>query len=188
MKTYLVILAALLTVSATGFGAALLQDTSELGVSGLLDFDTADGTLMDASLFYGYYVADYVEVGPILAFRNDDSRTEWAVGVQSEYDLDLGTEFVPFFGLGLEYTDVDDDDVPTTTAVETTDGETLPSNSISQSAFIMAGRVGAKYFITETVALSGQFEFDWASDDIYSDENGAENTNAKITLGLRFFF
>ena len=188
MKKYMAIWAALMLVSATGFGAAMLQDTSELGVSGLLDFDTSDGSLMDLGLFYGYYVADYVEVGPTLSFRNDDSRTEWTVGVQSEYDLDLGTEFVPFFGLGLEYADVDDDDVPSSAVAETVDGEELPNNSISQSAIIIAGRVGAKYFITESVALSGQFEFDWASDDIYSDENGTENTNAKIELGLRFFF
>ena len=188
MKKYTAILAALMMASATGFGAAMLQDTSELGVSGLLDFDTSDGSLMDFGLFYGYYVADYVEVGPSFSLRNDDSRTEWSVGVQSEYDLDLGTEFVPFFGLGLEYTDVDDDDVPTDAVVETVDGETLPNNSISQSAIIVAGRVGSKYFITESVALSAQFEFDWASDDVYADENGAENTNAKIELGLRFFF
>lgn len=187
MKKYMAIMAVLM-MAATGFGAALLQDTSELGVSGLLDFDTTDGTLMDFSLFYGYYVADYVEVGPIVSFRNDESRTEWSVGVQSEYDLDLGTEFVPFFGLGVEYADVDDDDVPGPAVAQGVEGENLPDNSISQSALIIAGRVGAKYFITESVALSAQFEYDWASDDIYADENGAENTNAKIELGLRFFF
>jgi hypothetical protein len=182
-----IVLAMIFLTAASGFSAPLLQDTSEIAFSGLLDFDSSEGTVTRVSAFYGYYVVDYIEVGPKVAFWNDASQTDWSLGVQSEYDIDLGTEFVPFFGVSVEYARVDDDDVPLRVPPEASDGEEF-TTTIDQRAIVVAGQAGAKYFITEDVALSAQLEFNWATEDIYAEENGPQNTETRITVGLRFFY
>ena len=45
-----------------------------------------------------------------------------------------------------------------------------------------------KVFLAENVALSGQLGFDFASEDIYLDDEDADSMDYNLTLGLRFFF
>jgi hypothetical protein len=176
MKKWMTILA-VCSMAVTGFGAAMMQDTSELALDGTLDFDSANGTQILLDVFYGYFVMDYLEVGPTVSFVNQDDLTAWRLGVQGEYDFDLGTELVPFVGLSLKYAQLDAD---------TIEGETV---DVADSALVFGGTAGAKYFITEDVAISADLAFDWATDKIYPKDNFEyQSTDARLELGLRFFF
>ena len=48
--------------------------------------------------------------------------------------------------------------------------------------------VGAPFFIAENIALSGAFVAEWASEDIYAEDEDFEDTNAKLEVAMRFYF
>ena len=56
------------------------------------------------------------------------------------------------------------------------------------------GHAGLKLFITENIAISGAFVYEWASEKIYekkADESGAfklEESHTTIRFGMRYFF
>jgi hypothetical protein len=58
----------------------------------------------------------------------------------------------------------------------------------ADQALELVAFAGAKYFMTDNVALFSQFEVDWASEDLYLDNNDADGSDWLITLGLRFLF
>ena len=89
MKKILVI-ALIAAVAATTHGMFLEEGTSEVSVSGLLDFESANGTLVDLNLFYGYFFMDYLEIGLAGQYLNDDAVQVWAVGPKAEYNFDIG--------------------------------------------------------------------------------------------------
>ncbi len=180
MKRIVVVIFAVLALTAGAAQAQLLSaGTQELNVSGLVDFDTAAGTLIDASLFYGVFLYDYIEAGGLLGVIDDDNRTIWRFGARGEYDFDLGMEMVPYLGGAVSYAHYELD---RTTPL----GNTTTDNG---NALVFTAEAGAKYFVTENVAVSGALVLEWATDDIFlEDENELQDTNAQLRLGMRFFF
>lgn len=171
MKKVLGMLA--ITVCCAGLATAqtLTAGTQELVVGGLLDPDTAADTQFDLSVKYGYFVADYLEVGGAGAISDNDAVSTYGIGGFVEYNFDLGTEVVPYVGAGLGWLNADYDIV----------GE-------DEDAIEFSGYGGVKYFIAQNIAISGELEFDWASEEIYLEDDDIADTNIQLNLGMRFFF
>jgi hypothetical protein len=184
MKKCVAVLFALLLAAST-FGAAIFQDNTELALNGTVDFFTNDGTLVALNAFFGYFVIDYLELGPRVSFWGDGDRTAWALGLKGEYNFDTGTEFIPFVGLALDYANVSDES--SGQIVFTEDGQ-VTEGEIEEAALVSEFLVGCKYFIKEDVAISAAFAFDWATGEIYVDGDDAQSVDARVELGLRLFF
>ncbi|MGD9875047.1 MAG: hypothetical protein AB7T27_12380 [Kiritimatiellia bacterium] len=166
-KAIIIIMTALL---ASGASAQLLeQGVSEVRLSGLVDFETADDTLFVLDVFYGIFLADYFEAGLAMGLRESDSLSLWKIGPEAEYNYDLGTELVPFIGGGIFYGRYD-------------------AGGEKGSGVVIKTDAGIKYFVAEGVAISAAAVLEWASEDVYSEKGGVTDLDTRIELGLRFFF
>ena len=171
MKKVLGMLAITVCCAGLAAGQTLTAGNQELVVGGLLDPDTAADTQFDLSVKYGYFVADYLEVGGAAAISDNDAISTYGIGGFVEYNFDLGTEVVPYVGAGLgwynvEYDIIDEDN----------------------DAIEFAGYGGVKYFIVQNIAISGELEYDWASEEIYPEDDDISDTNLQLNLAMRFFF
>jgi hypothetical protein len=161
----------ILTLAAAGHAMYFTEGTSELSVSGLLDFKSANGALADIHVFYGYFVMDYLEAGLVGSFMNDDTISTWALGPKVEYNFDVGYTAVPFVGGSLMFAD-----------------SKLKEGERSDTA-IAGAEAGAKFFITEYAAISAALVGEIAIDDIYSSgDDEMDNTDLRVELGMRIFF
>jgi len=151
----------------------IYQGTYELGMSGFLDFDTADDAAVQADITLGQFVYDYWEVGVGAGLGISDSQTQFRGDLFTEYNFEINATVLPYIGasLGLVAADVDYDDVQ--------------GNDI---AFTVGGELGLKGFLTEEVALSGGVEYRWATDDVFLAKDSVKDTDVRLKLGLRFYF
>lgn len=145
--------------------------TSELGLSGLVDFETASGTLVQGSVFYGYFVEEALQVGGMADVWNDDDITAWSLGPRVEQNFDIGIELVPFLAASLRFAAIDG----------------LPESD-TKNALILGGEAGAKFFLNEYFAISTALKIDLATDDIYPSEKDYDQHDIRIELGVRTFF
>lgn len=167
-----------LALAAAGPAATaqmIYAGTQEIGLSGLIDFDTPAGTLIHLSAVYGFFVADGMELGGSAGMTDDDHHTVWRAAGIFEYDYDLGMELVPYLGARVG-------------AAKYEIKATNTRRRRDDFALLLGGVAGVKYFIAEHIALDIALNLEWASDDIYPSHGGFENTDARISLGLRFFF
>lgn len=174
MRRWVIAGVALVLASSWVRAAALQQGVQELGLSGLIDFDTPDDTLVDIEVSYGYFVADYLEVGGKAGITDDERSTFWGFGGFVEYNFETNTPLIPYVGASLGWAG----------------GEVQidPENDENNSALLFGLEGGAKYFLTETVALTGGLAFDVASDDVFPSDDGVEDINWDLRMGIRFFF
>ena len=161
-------------VLTTGFASAvsLPEGTKAIQFSGSLDLDSADGTVIDFNLGYGVFVVDQVEVGVRGNIYDSDSATRWGLGAFSEYNWIMETAWVPYAGLALDYQDSD-----VNIGAGTTD-----------NALQVGGRVGVKYFLTEGLAIDSAYVFNWATEDIYLEDQSVSDTESLFAFGLRYYF
>jgi hypothetical protein len=124
-------------------------------------------------LAYGQFVADGIEVAVVAGLRDNDRYMSTELGVRAEYNLVLGSAFVPFLGAGVVWADVeaDDSDIDTDAAV-----------------FSVGG--GVKYFIRDDVALAVNGSYLFATDDIFVDSEDGEvqDDEFRILFSVRFYF
>lgn len=173
MKKIASILAAL-TIASVAHAAPIALGTQEVLFYGGIDFESPSGTAVDFDAGYGYFVADYVEVGGLFGFSNDDYISSFAAGGFAEYNFETETDVLPFVGtqLRLIYADVD-----------------TAFGSQSETAGALGLYVGVKFFITEELAISMRALFEAATEDIYLEDDGqVENVDMGIDFGLRYFF
>lgn len=164
---------ALCLSAGTTYSASILQGNRELGVSGTIDFDTADDTLVALSLSYGIFPVDYLEVGARTGFRVDDRVTQWHLGGFTEFHIYTGDYLVPFIGASLDLA-----------GAEVSFGDIDEDNT----AAVLGAVAGVKYFLNTHVAVSTSLNFEFATDDIFPSDDGADDNNWDIRLGLRFYF
>lgn len=107
MRKWTIALAIMSLAGSTAFAVNIDQGTRELQLSGGVDFDTAADTRVDLGIGYGYFVRDQIEVIGALGVSDDDISTEVRGAVSGEYNWDLGTEIVPYVGLGIGGVNVD---------------------------------------------------------------------------------
>ena len=137
------------------------------------DPDTYSGSEFYAEGSYGYFFRDYLMVGVGLAYLKDDYVTAFNPQLFAEKLFPVGSPFVPFVTAGIGYYSSDID---------------IDSTSVSQSAFIIGGGGGVKYFVNESVAIQGRARYLYATDDVFSDKDDASDTDFRIDVGIIFYF
>jgi opacity protein-like surface antigen len=162
-----------LAVSASAQAANLDQGTWESSLDGGIDFQSANGTAFALGLGLGHYVVDNIEVGGRLEVFNDDVLTLYAFGPFVEYNFDLGTPLVPFVGASLLYANAEID---------------LGPIEEDEDALIFSLYGGVKYFVTEDLSVFILLDVDWATEEIFADDNDVEDTDFSIRWGLRYNF
>lgn len=124
-------------------------------------------------LAYGQLVADGIEVALVAGLRDNESYMSTELGVRAEYNLVLGSPFVPFMNAGVVWADVESD-----------------PNDIDTDAAVFSVGAGLKYFLRDNVALAVNGSYLFATDDIFVDsEDGKVNDDEfRILFSLRFYF
>lgn len=165
----LCIMAASLALGLAATAASLKQDTQEFRVDGHFDPETSSGGEFEVGLTYGYVLQDNLEVGGRLNFSDNDDVSLFSLGGFAEYNFELESDVLPFVGVELSYISGD-------TGIE------------NNSAAAISGYAGARYFLTDNVAIGAQLRLSAASDDVYaSDNGGAEGTDVTVLFGMSYF-
>ena len=172
-----VAVALFLQPSAARAGALVTQGSSELGVEGGLDFASAVGTDVSLDSRYAYFVVDRLSLGGVAGFGDNDAATSFKFGGVGEYNFALpdnyqpiiGTDFVPFVGIGLAYQYVD-------------------IYHEHENALVFTGEGGVKFFLTDSAAILLSGVFDLATEPIFPDDDEAKRWNLALRLGMRFYF
>ena len=157
-------------------GPLLQRGTRELAVTGTLDFQNANRTVLDLTGRYGYFVQNNLEVGgfaEVVSNFNEFSR--YGLGGFAELHIPdwafLNARAVPYVGadLGLEFVDTDL-------------GE-------DNAALIFRPRIGAKWFIRDYFAIDTNLFVAVATDDLFLNRrNELDPYDIGIQVGLRIYF
>lgn len=171
-------LLALLAAAPSASAKALVtQGSSELGVSGFLDIESALGTDIQLDLRYAYFFFDRFSVGVLGGFGDNDATTRFNLGLVSEYNFALsdsyrplfGTDFVPFVGVGVGFLYAD----------------LYPGD---ETAVVFSGETGAKFFLSDSAAVTASLLGQFATEDVFADDQKATNVDLSLCLGMRFYF
>lgn len=167
-----IVLTVIAALACASQAASLKQGTQEIVVEGLFDPDTAADQQLDLSLGYGQFIQDNLEVGGEVAFSDNDVATAYGFAGLVEYNFDQGTEIVPFVGASLGWAKAEVD---------------VGDEDFDNDALVLGVSAGLKYFLAENVAVSGDVTYEWASDEIYDSDDGLEDTDLTLNLGMRFY-
>lgn len=157
--------------------ALITQGSSEMGAGGSLAFQSESGTSFDLDLRYAYFFWDYVSIGGHIIISDNDYASRYGGGVIAEYNFMpgprykpvIGSAFVPFVGGLLDYRHAK------------VYGE-------SGSALVFGLEAGAKFFMTESAAIVTSLIGEFATDDIYANDNDLEAYDFRLNLGIRLYF
>lgn len=169
---------AALAAAPSAFGRALVtQGSHELGLSGMLDFNSEVGTASALDARFDWFFVDQFSFGVVGGFSDNDYYTHIRLGLSTEYNFLIsddyrplvGTDFVPFLGLGLSfaYADSDEDDT---------------------FAGVLTGEAGAKFFLSDDFAIVASVLGEVATDDIFMNDEKSSTADISLRLGMRFFF
>ena len=86
----------------------------------------------------------------------------------AEYNFETGNEVVPFVGASLEYLN----------------GEAADDNN---DALALSGYGGAKFFLSENVAISARLVLSVATDDVYPNDDDVESTDSRFDFGMSYY-
>ena len=178
MKWFALALAVAVAVPAAMGSALITKGASELAISGMLDFQTGEGTDSVLDVRYAYFVMDRVALGTKVSLQYNDYYRHFGIGGTAEYNFGLpqsikplfGTDLVPFLGLALDYRYADIKYVG------------------DESALVLGGEGGLKFFLTDTTAVTLSLLGEVATEDVYVDDNEATNRDLRLMLGMRFYF
>lgn len=170
MKKLLALLAATTMLTTQVHAAAIALGTQELRLNGGIDFDSPVGTDIGLNLGYGYFVADYLEIGGLFTVSDNDLVSTLGLGGFVEYNIETETDIIPFVGGQLRYLYAD---------VEIAGNE---------SAFALGLYAGTKFFVTTDLAITPRLFFEIATEDLYLEDDKVSDTDFGIDLGLSYFF
>lgn len=162
------IVGAMMLGALSGFGAAIQQDTFEIGLNGGLDFENFNGKVQtDNQLNLGYFVVDDVQVGGIAKFACEGSDIGWGLGPYGEVNFDLDSLAVPYVALRL----------------------TANFGNLYVSDHLLAeGAGGVKFFLSEWVALAAEFFYDLASKNVFNNNGREQSSDFGLHFGVRSYF
>ncbi len=162
----------------SAMGSALVTKGSrELGLSGMLDFATEAGAEFNLDAKYAYFFWDRTSLGLRTQLFDNDAVSGFGIGMTAEYNFALppryrpliGTDFVPYLGVMLDYRQAKLFDE-------------------TKSAAVLGGEAGVKFFLTDSTAITFSLVGELASEEIYADDLESTDQDLAIQLGMRFYF
>jgi opacity protein-like surface antigen len=166
--------ATLLTAAAPlASAASLALGTREARLNGAIDFDSPAGTALALEAGYGYFVADYIQVGGIFGFANDDFVSSFSLGGFAEFNIETDSEVIPFVGSQVRLVNAEVNVGP---------------SSSSETALTLGLYAGTKIFLTDELAIAVRMLIETATEDIYVEEDDVSNLDLVLDIGLRYFF
>lgn len=163
----------------SAMGAALItKGANELAIAGMVDFQSGEGPESILDVRYAYFVMDRVALGTKVSLQYNDYYRHFGIGATAEYNFQLpegvkplfGTDLVPFLGVALDYRYADIDYIG------------------DESAVVLGGEGGLKFFLTDTTAVTLSLLGEVATEDVYVDDDEATNRDLRLLLGMRFYF
>lgn len=188
MKKTAVILAAVLGLATSSQAVKLGADTQSLDLAGGLDFESAAGVNSHIRAGYGYFIMDYLEIGGLVNVQRNDAITTFGFGPKAEYNFELDLPVVvPFVGSALTFQHAK---VSISNFFINGDNQIERSTeSDVKNALNLDIYGGLKFFITDQFAINANLVLSAATSDIYEQrDGGATKTNARVELGLRYYF
>lgn len=165
-------------VAPAAMGSALVtKGTSELEVSGMLDFATFQGVETTLNAKYAYFFWDRVALGVRGMLYNNDAVNYYGLGVGGEYNFELPASYRPAFG-----TDI----VPYVGG--SVDFRRAKLFDETEDAVVFGGEAGVKFFLTDSTAFTLSLVGELATEDIYDDDLEATDKNLALQVGMRFYF
>jgi len=130
----------------------------------------------------GYYFCENIQIGGLVSLMKESGNDSywgaddvWGLAVYGEHCFNPSGAMIPFVGVSAGFFDGDESD---------------------DSVLVLSISPGLKLFVTDTVAISGQVNVNWAGDEIYDFERDysrpdkvegqGEDTGFSANLGVRF--
>lgn len=154
------------------------KGTKTFGLHGSLDTDTPQDFAWTLDFGLGYFVIDGLELGAAVASSGNDLWNRYDVGLYGQYNINTGSQWVPFLFLGAYYSGVEVDDEVFNVASET-DFDTA------------VGKLGGglSWFLTENIALDCRILYAWANDPLWVNQDGeTQDSNVEGLLGFRYYW
>ncbi len=178
VKWLAVALGCCLVVPAALGEALVTQGSNEVAIGGKLDFQSGAGTALALDLRYAYFVIDRLSVGSRVTLGNDDFENHLSLGLLSEYNFQLPARYTPLFGTDL---------VPYVGAL--LDYRRAHFSGLDdESAVVLGGEVGVKFFLTDATAITLSLVGEVATEDVYVDDEEVTNKDLNMQIGMRFYF
>ncbi len=184
MKKIILASALGLSLAVTGMASAsdvvpnLNKGTKSLAVNGSYDANTALDYQLNLGVGVGYFFIDNLEVAASGGWQSNSLSDTYELGAVAEYNIPTGSAWVPFVQAGVLWAGTELDDAIYNNA-----------NDMDSDAWLGRFGGGIKYFFRNDIALSLGINYDIASEDIYSDDEGnLDDYNVTAMLGLRFYF
>lgn len=175
MKRLPAVLAAVLALASSPLVAERAdQGTAEIGGAFVYDTDTPAGDTLRLDLLGGYFVADGWLLGGEFSLANDDNAKLFALSATLERDFEVGdadsiTPLIPYLGAALGYASAD------------------YKEHDSESGIVLGLRAGLKVMLTGSLALDFSVHANFASADVYFDDDGPSSSDIALRIGLRTF-
>ena len=146
---------------------SLLMGTRSMNVSGALS-DNGDDFVVSLQGAYGYFFQDFMQAGAFAGIQLIGSAyTMFSGGVFGEYNVDLGSQLVPYVGgsVGLLWLDTEWD---------------------SDTAIEASGYGGARYFFVDYAAIGAALVLNVATEDMYNGGEDAIDWTAVLNTSWYF--
>ena len=125
----------------------------------------------------GFFLNEMFEVGPEISYGkiDFDSALEigtWSLGVRANAHFDTGSEFIPYVGLNLAYSNFD-------VKIE---GEV----DDDESTFSYGAQAGLDYFLTDNVSINPELRYTKATYDFHGED--IDVSSFKVLIGIAAHF
>lgn len=188
MKKLMVFFVVILGLATNSQAVKLGADTQSLDLAGGLDFESSAGVNSHIRAGYGYFIMDYFEIGGLINVQHNDAVTTFGFGPKAEYNFELDLPVVvPFVGSALTFQHAK---VTSTSFLVNSDSQIESrSDSDVRNALNLDIYGGLKFFVTDQFAITTDLVLSAATSDLYERrDGGTSKTNARLELGLRYYF
>ncbi len=188
MQKTMLIWAAVLGLATSSPAVKLGADTQSLDLGGGLEFESAAGVTEHLRVGYGYFLMDYLEVGGLFSLVHNDVVTAFGFGPKVEYNFELDLPVVvPFVGSAITFQHAK---VSSREYFINSEGRIdTQTDSDVKNALNLDLYGGLKFFLTDQLAINADLVLSAATSDLYErKDGGTSKTNARLELGLRYYF
>ncbi len=153
-----------------------LAGKNELKLHGGLDFQGPNGDKIDLRGGYSWYLSNSLLVGgeaqwsviEDIAPGENDYRAQ-QVNLVAELLFIGDSELVPYAGVEIGF-------------------RSSKFNNLSESGLVFGGRVGARYFLTESVSINGSLSYLIADKEVFIVDFEAEDKYLYPSIGINAVF